>query len=563
MAGMADDVMNRLASLSTDRLSIETTWEQVAVVGAPEASDFRHNYMVTQTNASVIGKKSPSAESSKKRYDSTAVNAVDRLASGIVGLVIPDNERWHNLGYEGFKYRVSHQEQVHLDSVRDFLFETRYDADSGFVAATQTAMRRMCAFGTGLFMVEEGADSRALINYRYMPVQESYIADDALGRIDTILRPYRLTHRQAVQRFGSRVSPNVMKLAEDPKRMDESRMYVHQISPRGDFGRPMDSLITETAYGSIHIDSVDRIVVKDSGFHEFPIFDFRWLPEPGSPYPDSPLMKCLAEVQSLQVQARNELLASDQAVNPPLLVANAGLVNRPSNRPGAMTLGGIGPNGQRLVEELFRGQRLDFATVVLQAKREQVKESMYINLFALLVQNPRMSATEALIRQGEKGELLGPAGTRLQETLSRLIEREHNIMVRRGLYEPGSLYVPPRRSAANNGARPKPAFNNPLSKLRKSREVEGTLRVLEVMAPLLNVDQDAARALDADEMLRGIGEVSGMPARFFKSREQVAAEAQQRAEAQQAQQAVAVAEQAASAGKLGGDALARLQEAGL
>ncbi|WP_256583764.1 portal protein, partial [Pseudomonas sp. GW460-12] len=80
-----------------------------------------------------------------------------------------------------------------------------------------------------------------------------------------------------------------------------------------------------------------------------------------------------------------------------------------------------------------------------------------------------MSATEALIRANEKGELLGPAGSRIQESLSRLIQRELGILKRFGLFERDSLFRPPQ-SLQNRELGPK--FTSPLDRLRKSKDAE-------------------------------------------------------------------------------------------
>ena len=49
---------------------------------------------------------------------------------------------------------------------------------------------------------------------------------------------------------------------------------------------------------------------------------------------------------------------------------------------------------------------------------------MFVNLFQTLVQNPQMTATEALIRQEEKGALLGPSGSIIQAGFAANLDRE-------------------------------------------------------------------------------------------------------------------------------------------
>jgi hypothetical protein len=317
--------------------------------------------------------------------------------------------------------------------------------------------------------------------------------------------------------------------------------------------------VSKSKYASFHIFEEERQIIRESGYFEFPIIDFRWLPEPGSVYGEGPVMKCLADIQSLQQMAKNEMMAGEQSVRPPLLVANAGIMNRPDARPGGVTYGGMNAQGQRMVEPLFNGQRLDFATMVLEAKRAQVKESMYLNLFQLLVQNPQMSATEALIRANEKGALLGPAGSRFQTSLSRMVEREQGILTRRGVNDPDSAY---RRPDSLRDMNLHAQMTSPLDRLRRAKEGEGVLRLLEIASPLAQVDPTVMDNINPDETFRQLRDIFGAPVSILRDQQEVAKIRADR----QAQQSMAnnaqIAEMMAGASQQGSKALVNMKEAG-
>jgi len=525
-------------------------------VAAPDVPDFALGPNVPLSNSLVF--EATAARNSKNLYDTTAVNAVDRLASGIEALIVPQSEYWHGYGLSDWtKEDETDDERLFLERLRNLTFKLRYDADTSWVTAIQTCLRRVIQFGNAFMFVEEGWDRRAFFRYMYLPLRECYVAENKYHQIDQFCRLYTLTARQAVQKFGDRASPAIRKAAETPTRQGEAFQFVQCIGPRSDYGLPSAG-IKKTPWYSIHIEYAERKIVGESGFYEFPVIDFRWMPEPGRVYGEGPVMKCLADIQSLNQLARNELVAGNQAVNPPLLVADAGVINRPNAAPGAITYGGLNAQGQRRVQELFTGQRLDFATMVLEAKRNQVKESMYINLFALLVKNPQMSATEAMIRANEKGELLGPAGSRLQQSLSSLNDRELGIMTRKGLFEKQGWQPPRSMWGANVSA----AFTSPLDRYRKAKEVEGTMQLLNVMAPMAQVDPTVVDNLDSDEMVRGLAHRLGMPVGFVRNLAQVQQLRAQRQQTQQMAQSAAIAKDMAAAGKQGVDALAGMNEMG-
>jgi len=556
MATIADDHISALQTMIYERSDYDTFWTQVREVAAPDASDFA--MPGTLGARSNLIREASAARNSKNLYDTTAVNCVDRLASGIEALIVPQSEYWHGYGLSDWtKEDETDEEKLFLERLRNLTFKLRYDSDTSWVTTIQTCIRRCIAFGNAFMFLEEGWDRRAFFRYIYLPLPECYIAENKYHQVDQFKRVYSLTARQAVQKFGDRVSPSIKKAADDPTRANERFQFIHCIGPRGDYGMPSSGLRKSPWY-SLHIEFNDRRVVGESGYFEFPIIDFRWMPEPGRVYGEGPIMKCLADIQSLNQLARNELIAGNQAVNPPLLVSDAGVVSRPNTAPGAISYGGLNAQGQRRVDTLFHGQRLDFATMVLEAKRNQVKESMYINLFALLIKNPQMSATEAMIRANEKGELLGPAGSRLQQSLSNMNERELGIIVRKGLLtKPG--WEPPR---SMTGANVSAQFTSPLDRYRKGKEVEGTLQLLNTLAPLAQVEPTIVDNLDGDEMVRGLAHRLGMPVKFVRQLPQVQTLRSQRQQQQQMAATAAIAKDMAAASKSGVDALSGMNQMG-
>jgi hypothetical protein len=552
-------MLDRLAQLSSDRSGFEAVWDQVDAVAATHAAP--GGYGNGQTNSGLAPAVPHAALRSKKLYDSTGINCVDRLGSGIEALIIPQSEFWHELGISSLqrgRRSLQDSELAWLEDQRNLLFEVRYDADSGWVSATQAAIRGCISHGTGLIWSEEGFDNRAFIEYRFLPLRECYLAQDFRGIVNCFYRYYTLTAEQAALRFGDRCPAKIKEAANVATTKDKQFRFVQAVSPRGDYG--YSSGIQHSRFRSVHIAEEEKQVCEEKGFYEFPVTDFRWLPEGGQVWGEGPVMKVLSDIQSLQVMARNELLAGEQSVRPPLLVANAGVMNRPNSTPGAQILGGINAQGQRMVDTLFNGQRLDFATMVLEAKRNQVKESMYLNLFALLVQNPQMSATEALIRANEKGELLGPAGSRLQQSLSRLVDRELNILIRKGLYDANSDYRVPE---GLQGKTVQPQMTGPLNRLRKAKETEGTLRLLEAVTPLAAVEQEVVDNFDADETVRALREGFGAPIRVLRDPKVVAQRRAARQQTQAMANNAAIAKDMAAAGKQTTDAIAGMKQAGV
>jgi hypothetical protein len=268
-------------------------------------------------------------------------------------------------------------------------------------------------------------------------------------------------------------------------------------------------------------------------------------------------MRVLADVQSLNLMAKNELIASQQQIDPPLLVARNGVMNKPDTNPGATIVGGIDAQGRRMVEPLDLHQRVDLAQAVINAKRQNLRESLYINLFANLQETQSRSATDALIKANEKGELLGPAGSRIQESLSRLVERELGILVRFGLLDKNSVFKLPRSLQGRElGAK----FNSPLDRLRRAKEAEAVIRTLQIVGPIGQFAPEIWDNYDGDETVRGVADVLGQPRRFFRTKEEVDAKRQQRAEQEAQMQQLAATQATAEAANKAAPALETLMK---
>lgn len=556
---LADDIITRLSQLQTGRSHFETMWHQVANVAAPEAYSIRR--LGTMGMMKGLPKHAAASERSKYIFDSTAISAIDRLASGIEAIVTPQSDYWHGLDiFSLTRQKQTDNEKAWLQEVRDLQFKIRYDSDSGFIPAIQTIYRRVVAFGNAFLFLEDDDRyaKRSMMMYRYLPLAECYIATDHLDVVHTFYRYYTLTADQALGKFREKTPPKVRQAAESLTDKEKEFAFIQCIHPRGDFGLPGDG-VRKSPYASFHVFEEDRSIIRESGYFEFPVIDFRWLPEPGSIYGEGPVMRALADIQSLQQMAKNELWAGEQAVKPTLLMANAGVMNRPTSKPGHIVLGGLNAAGQRMVEPMFQGQRLDFATMVLEAKRNQVKESMYLHLFQLLVQNPQMTATEALIRAKEKGELLGPAGARFQLSLSRMIDREQGILTRRGLYDEDSDFAVPESLQDKDIV---PQMSSPLDRLRRAQEGEGIMRMLEIASPMAQIDPEVLDEIDPGWTLRELRDILGAPVRMLRDPDEVAKRKQARAEQQSALANAQIAEQMASASKQGSQALQAMQQSG-
>ena len=569
--GIVQDLLDRQQDLATGRSAWEATWRVLAdyaLPTQPRTSDSVAGHPSRPSYDRFVNRGPVSVDRGRRLYDSTSVWSIDRLTAGMESLVSPPSEMWHELTPDDVLQNgePGEEETAWNERLRDYLFSTRYDPRSGFALHNQKALRSVAALGTSVMFVEEArttdrSDIRSIpIRYRTLPLSENFLAVDAYDVVDTNFRVFPLMARQALAMFkgrGGRVHEAVEKAAESETDKDRAFDFLHAVFPRAERGSRRGTN-RDSAYVSVYLDIENKFLISESGFFDFPYIVQWWQQQEGSAYGESPVMLALADIVMLQQMAKTTLRASQQMLDPPLGLPAKGIMNRPDLNPRALNYGAVDKGGNLLVRPIVTAQNLPFAEQIMAVKREQSKESLYINLFQILIQNPAMTATEALIRANEKGELLGPAGAKIQDGYSRMVDREIGILSRLGAFAEGSFLEPPE---ALQGRSIGPRFTSPLDRLRRSAELVAADRTVErAVQAAASGRPEALDLIDIDEYVRLAREIEGAPSRILLDRETVEEIRTRRLELEQEQAAIETARAAGEAGNAALPALAEAQE---
>lgn len=552
---LVNDLLDRAEELENDRRPFHKGWRETVKYALPMA-DRSFEVSLRTIDKFTLGPKAE--ERGREIFDATSVTAIDRLTSGIEGLTTPASEKWHGLDKQDpFAAESSDQEQEWFDQYRDFLFRVRYNPKAGFSLANQSAIRSAVALGTGVFLVEEsmGENARQVpFKYRFIPISENLLAVSEQGEIDTNYRRFSMTPRQMMQRWGTRNHQVVQTAADNPKKKSDRFDIVHAVMPREERGS-RGNTNRDSAFTSIYLDVNNRHIIGESGFFEFPYVVYHWQQTADTAYGESPLQIALAEVKSLNLLSKNALRSSQQMARPAWAVANSGMVALKINdNPGKINPGLIDAQGRQLFAPMVTQGNPGFMQQIMELKREQIRDSLFVNLFQILVNNPQMTATEALIRANEKGELLGPAGSKIQAGLAHMLDRETGILVRKGAFESGAaLEAPESLQGEAFGAR----FTAPIDRLRRANELVGIQRTYEFAAQIAQLDQTILDRLDADKALEHAQQINGAPRDIFNTDEEVEQLRQERA---QAEAQAAQIEAARAAGEAGNEAVPALRD---
>jgi hypothetical protein len=355
-----------------------------------------------------------------------------------------------------------------------------------------------------------------------------------------------MTARTAANYFGEEgdTLPDLVKRALE-KKPDQKFTFLHAVLPRDEAGEYKDKR-RHLPFASFWMEVSSRSLIRSSGFFTFPYQVMWWDQTDGSPYGQSPVMACLSEIKMLQIMGKTVAQVSQQMIKPPMATMQGIYNNRLNLNSGAVNAGLLDQNGRLMAQPILQAQNPTFAERLIEAKRSSVREGMYVNLFQTMVESPQMTATEALLRANEKGELLGPAGAKVETAIAGAIDREVDIIQRKGAFETGSPLEPPSTMGGKNvGVK----FTGPLARMRRMAEMQGIERVLHMAAAVGQYDQDTLMRIDGDETLELTREINGAPRKMFRRDEEVAQIRQQRAQQQESQAALAMMQGAASAAK--------------
>lgn len=561
---IVQDLIDEHHGLANARMPWERYWRSVAMYVLPQTESFNDLLTGNAYGAieSVVGTP-VAAEKSKDIYDMTSLWGIERLSAGMLSLKTPESENWQDLGVDSFfGAKPSHDEAIALERLRDYQFKVRHNPKSGFWPAHRAAVKSMCAFGDGWVFTEEvaGRGERVPYRYEYMPLPQCYPAVGSDGQPNRMFRLNRMSAIQIAHKWGpDKVGGKVLEYANDAKKRHNTFQVLHGVKPRDDVKRNRLGVLN-ASFESWYCLPEEKHLIGESGYFEFPFHRFAWSNSGLRPFSEGPIAYAIGEIKSLQEMSKNELLAAQMLLRPPIGMAGKNMTRLNFNA-GAVNPGMINPEGRPLFAPMNAGVRPDFAQTILESRRVNTREMLYLNLWQIILNGKQDTATAAIIKAQEKGELLGPVGISMNEGLSHMNDREIGILGRKGAFNEGSPLELPATMA---NADVSPVFNSPLDRLRRMGELVGMQRLVEFVTMVEQLKPGSAARLDVDEMIEAAQTILGAPAKTLRPKEVAQddrAAGDQMMQTMQALEAMRAGGEAAGAVGAGGAAMAQGAEA--
>lgn len=491
-------------------------------------------------------------------FDTTGIDALDKLTTLIIGTVTSDVLRWFAAEWSDPDINLLPEVQFWLSDTSDRMFNAINE--SNYKVIGPGVIRDIVGFGTGgMFLTETEpeyapTDDFRGLNFDGLPIGTYTIQEDGMGDIRQATREFRIPAGEVLRRWPKgEYSDQTRKLMAD--RPFERVTVVHDV--RRDKRRFMSNYFfagRNPLAGGIYTHTSQFEHAHESFFHEWPMMFPRWDKATGEVWGFGRGHLALPEVATLNRARQLKLRQWALAVNPPLLAIDDGVINNPRIIPGGITR--IRADGA--LKALETGTRFDHASIPENESKLQIRQIFYteqILQFAPQAKTPP-SATEVAQRMEFLHQLLGPSTGRLKhEFLAPLLHRTLNIMERANQLLPRPAILHPSLGHLRFN------FEGPLARSQRADELRAVGDTMAVVGNLAAFQPNVWDNYDLDEMARDAARITGLNRRYVKNEEDRDAARQEAQQAQAAQAEMAMMQQGASAAKDMGAAQKNFSEA--
>ena len=512
---------SKVIGLRQDRYSWWVAWREVAEYILPR----RYRWLVTPNEAY---RGSPINQAI---IDPSATKASQVCAAGMMEGVTSPGKPWFKLSIPDVDASDTSPVKLWLDECQKRML--RVLAGSNYYTAKATQLYDLVVFGTSPMIIHESA--RTVINCTVPCLGEFFVTNGADGAVDGLFREFTQTVTQLVSEFGEdAVSDNVLRMFRQGGASTTREVRVWHAIEANDSRLGAGLVPAKFQWREVYWEDGNNHcrLLRARGYFGKPFSAPRWDLSGNDAYGRSPGMDAIGCTKHLQFEQRRKAQGIDKMVNPPL-VADVSLKNQPTAlMPGGVTyVANLGASsGMRPVYEVQ--PRLQEMLEDIQDVRELIGRIFFNDLFQMLAGVEKgMTAFEVARRQEEKLVVLGPVLERLEnESLDPEIDRVFDIMARRGLLPPAPQEI--------HGYPIQVQYVSMLAEAQRAASTGALEQVAAFVGRFMAADPTAIDNIDIDEAIDEYADLTGVSPRVIRASVEVAKIRQQRAQAQQQQQAM-------------------------
>jgi hypothetical protein len=526
----ASEYIARWNGMKSDRQQWMTLWDECA-------------RYICQRKGDILTKFTAGTPAGREFiYDSTALEAANIGAAGMMTHIMPAGEKW---------FRLQPKDREASDDLKeafDKLTDLTLDAliSGNFYQAAHEDCLDDLIFCSSLMLEEQG--KKNALNFVNIPVGTFAWCENSEGIIDTVAREWTWTARQAAQKWGlNKLGKNQQEALKDVKTgYSRQFTYIHFVEPREDAnyrGGPVAG--HKRPWKSVFICLEDQQVIEETGYYSMPYFGSRLLRSNNEAYGRGPGLDAMPEIKLVNAMERDILTWTELMANPSWLVPDD-TASQVDNRPGGITYwDATNPNNKP--EQILLKNRVDLAEQKTEQKRNRIRRAFFNDLFQMLTnmdeQKREKTAYEVQQMVAEKLLLFSPLFARYTvEKLNPMLERTVDILARSGA-------LPPDVIEALQGAEYEITYISKVALAIKAAENQAFATMMTLVSSAAAFDPSVVNVIDWGEGVREVARNVGVKSSLVRSKRMVQQMAQAQAQAQQMAQGAQIAETATKAAK--------------
>lgn len=532
---LQDDAQAKADLRDQERMEGErTSWE----------STYREIDELYPDGAGGFNQTTPGAPRHERIFDPTHLTALSRFAAAGVAITTPEEQQYIRPRFLDPELMKLRSVQLWCQTAGERLYGIRHALHTGFITAAIEDWDQLGRYGTSPMWTDVHPSGRGLF-YRALHLSAVWIDTDFSGLVNRVHRKMTKRASELAEMFGTEALTRKMQEALREGRENTEFEVLHVVAPNTDWDQErMDHRRFPIASRYLAMD--EKIYLRRAGYHSMPVSVSRHATSPGEKYGRSPAIKMMPATKGLQAMRKTNLRAAHKAVDPALLFNDDNNATTLVSRPGGLNPGMVSEEGRVLVARMPGGENgIPYAQAEAEFDRAMVRTEFLEEFFKILTDpNSRMTTTEVLEVMAKQGVIVRPFASRYaSEKQHPVSQRELDLALREGQLPP----LPEEVREA--GAWPLIEYENPLAAMARAESTSKTLRFIEGLNPLMQVDQGVIDYLNTDEIVLGMAQEIGVKPQYVRDPKEVARLRQERSDAEQA--------------PVEADAIAKLASAGL
>lgn len=495
--------IRRQGRLEAERMPWESTWREIDERFPDGAGGFNKI-----TAGGIRG---------GRNYDSTHTTAIERFAAAGVAITTPEESDYIRPRFLDENLMKIRAVQLWCERAGPRLRAIRHAIHTGFGTAAHEDWDQLGRYGTSPVWQEERPKG---LFYRTLHLSECWIDVDFAGLVDTVHRKFTRTVRQLEQQFGREgLTPKMVEALNTPGKEETEFEILHCVLPNTAWDQDaFDHRRFPIASRYLALD--EKIYIRRRGYHTMPISVSRHMTSAGEKYGRSPAIKMMPNIQGVNAMKATTLRAGHKAVDPALLFNNDDGITKLVTRAGGLNPGLVDDMGRSMVQRMPGGEAgLPYAIEMIQDERQEIKSGFLEEFYKILTDpNSRMTTTEVLEVMQKTGVLVRPYANRYAtEKQHPMTQRDLDLALRNDQIEP----FPPEVLEA--GAWPVMDYENPLAAMARAESSSKTLRYLQALPVLAEIEPKVRLRVNADAMAVGLAEEMGVKPSYIRTDDEVAA----------------------------------------